>query len=69
MNKDGLAVLGAAWLMGGMATFGGAILQRWQSGNLRSYAAWLTVGAAVLLAFVLAPYVFNSGTVMFWAGH
>jgi len=60
---------GAAWLMGGMATFGGAILQRWQSGNLRSYAAWLTLGAAVLLAFVLAPYVFNSGTVMFWAGH
>ena len=60
---------GAAWLLGGMATFGGAILQRWQSGNLRSYAAWLTLGAAVLLAFVLAPYVFNSGTVMFWAGH
>jgi hypothetical protein len=36
---------------------------------LRSYAAWLTLGAAVLLAFVLAPYVFTSGTGMFWAGH
>ena len=60
---------GAAWLLGGIATFGGAILQRWQSGNLRSYAAWLTLGAAVLLAFVLAPYVFSSGTGMFWAGH
>ncbi|WP_348261418.1 NADH-quinone oxidoreductase subunit L [Telmatobacter sp. DSM 110680] len=65
-----VAILGgAAWLLGGIATFGGAILQRWQSGNLRSYAAWLTLGAAVLLAFVLAPYVFSSGTGMFWAGH
>lgn len=60
---------GAAWLLAGTATFGGAILQRWQSGNLRSYAAWLTLGAAVLLVFVLAPYVFGSGTGMFWAGH
>jgi NADH-quinone oxidoreductase subunit L len=32
---------GLAWLLGGIATFAGAILQRWQSGNLRSYAAWL----------------------------
>jgi hypothetical protein len=32
---------GAAWLLGGIATFCGALLQRWQSGNLRSYAAWL----------------------------
>jgi NADH-quinone oxidoreductase subunit L len=65
-----VAILGgAAWLLGAIATFGGAILQRWQSGNLRSYAAWLTLGAAVLLAFVLAPYVFTSGTGMFWAGH
>ncbi|HEY1257385.1 MAG TPA: NADH-quinone oxidoreductase subunit L, partial [Terracidiphilus sp.] len=30
---------GAAWLIGGTASFAGAILQRWQSGNLRSYAA------------------------------
>ena len=34
---------------------GGAILQRWQSGNLRSYAAWLAFGAAALLLFVLLP--------------
>ncbi len=33
--------------------FTGMILQRWQSGNLRSYAAWLTAAAAVLLLFVL----------------
>ena len=60
---------GAAWLLAGTATFGGAILQRWQSGNLRSYAAWLALGAAVLLAFVLAPYVFSSGTGIFSVGH
>ena len=34
----------------------GAILQRWQSGNLRSYAAWLAAGAAALLLFVLVPW-------------
>jgi NADH-quinone oxidoreductase subunit L len=39
-----------------LATLGGAILQRWQSGNLRSYAAWLALGAAALLLFVLVPW-------------
>jgi NADH-quinone oxidoreductase subunit L len=43
---------GFAWLLAGIATFTGMILQRWQSGNLRSYAAWLTAGAALLLIFV-----------------
>jgi NADH-quinone oxidoreductase subunit L len=47
---------GIAWLLAGIATFAGAILQRWQSGNLRSYAAWLAAGAAVLLLFVLIPW-------------
>ncbi|MGC9157400.1 MAG: NADH-quinone oxidoreductase subunit L [Terracidiphilus sp.] len=47
---------GAAWLLAGMATFAGMILQRWQSGNLRSYAAWLTAGAAVVLLFLLVPW-------------
>ncbi|HTB96701.1 MAG TPA: NADH-quinone oxidoreductase subunit L [Terracidiphilus sp.] len=47
---------GAAWVLGGTAQLGGAILQRWQSGNLRSYAAWLALGAAVLLLFVLVPW-------------
>jgi NADH-quinone oxidoreductase subunit L len=47
---------GAAWLLGGIATFTGAILQRWQSGNLRSYAAWLAAGAAVVLLFLLVPW-------------
>jgi NADH-quinone oxidoreductase subunit L len=52
-----VAILGgAAWLLGGIATLGGAILQRWQSGNLRSYAAWLALGAAALLLFVLMPW-------------
>ena len=50
---DGAILGGAAWLLGGIATLGGAILQRSQSGNLRSYAAWLAAGAAALLLFVL----------------
>jgi len=52
-----VAILGGvAWLLGGTASLGGALLQRWQSGNLRSYAAWLTLGAAALLLFVLVPW-------------
>jgi NADH-quinone oxidoreductase subunit L len=47
---------GAAWLLGGIATFGGALLQRWQSGNIRSYAAWLAAGAAAVLLFVVIPW-------------
>jgi NADH-quinone oxidoreductase subunit L len=51
-----VAILGgAAWLLAGTAQFAGAILQRWQSGNLRSYAAWLALGAAVVLLFFLLP--------------
>ena len=50
---DGAILGGAAWLLGGTSMFGGAILQRWQSGNLRSYAAWLAAGAAAVLLFVL----------------
>ena len=52
-----VAILGGlAWLLGGIATLAGAILQRWQSGNLRSYAGWLALGAAALLLFVLVPW-------------
>jgi NADH-quinone oxidoreductase subunit L len=47
---------GAAWLLGGTATFAGVILQRWQSGNLRSYAAWLAAGAAAVLLFIVIPW-------------
>ncbi|MGB8261500.1 MAG: NADH-quinone oxidoreductase subunit L [Terracidiphilus sp.] len=47
---------GAAFLLGGTAQLTGAILQRWQSGNLRSYAAWLAAAAAALLLFLLVPW-------------
>ncbi|HKF45865.1 MAG TPA: NADH-quinone oxidoreductase subunit L [Terracidiphilus sp.] len=51
------AILGGiAWLLGGIVNFGGAILQRWQSGNLRSYAAWLAAGAAVVLLFAMVSW-------------
>jgi NADH-quinone oxidoreductase subunit L len=47
---------GAAWLLGGVARLAGAALQRWQSGNLRSYAAWVAAGAAAVLLFLLVPW-------------
>jgi NADH-quinone oxidoreductase subunit L len=64
------AILGGiAWLLAGTATFSGALLQRWQSGNLRSYAAWLTAGAAALLLFVMVPWLLGSyGIDIKWAG-
>jgi NADH-quinone oxidoreductase subunit L len=64
------AILGGlAWLLGGVATFSGALLQRWQSGNLRSYAAWLAAGAAALLLFLFAPAIFgNYGISIAWKG-
>jgi NADH-quinone oxidoreductase subunit L len=65
-----VAVLGGlAWFLAGIASLGGAILQRWQSGNLRSYAAWLALGAAVLLYFVLGPHVFGPAIHLGMAGH
>jgi NADH-quinone oxidoreductase subunit L len=66
-----VAILGGlAWLLAGIASFGGAILQRWQSGNLRSYAAWLALGAALLLYFVLGPQVLGTVVPHFGiAGH
>jgi len=64
------AILGGlAWLLAGLATLGGAILQRWQSGNLRSYAAWLALGAAVLLYFVLGPHTIGTALHLGMAGH
>lgn len=47
---------GTVWLMAGILQLAGAILQRWQSGNIRSYAAWLAAGAAALLLFILVPW-------------
>jgi NADH-quinone oxidoreductase subunit L len=68
-----VAILGGiAWLLGGIAIFGGAILQRWQSGNIRSYAAWLTLGAAALLLFAFLPWatlLASIGIHLSMAGH
>ena len=54
---------GLAWLLGGAAMFSGTLLQRWQSGNLRSYAAWLAAGAAVVLLFLTAPTLLGAAGV------
>jgi len=60
---------GGAWLLGGIATFCGALLQRWQSGNIRSYAAWLAAGAAAVLLFVLlGVHLGAHGIDINWAG-
>jgi len=63
---------GIAWFIGGTATFSGAVLQRWQSGNLRSYAAWLAAGAAAVLLFIVVPWsivLANLGIHLNVAGH
>ncbi len=53
---DAAILGGAAWLLAGVAKFAGALLQRWQSGNIRSYAAWLTAGAAAVLLYIVVPW-------------
>ena len=66
---DNAILGGLAWLLGGIATFSGALLQRWQSGNLRSYAAWLAAGAAALLLFLFAPALLGTYGISFaWKG-
>jgi NADH-quinone oxidoreductase subunit L len=63
---------GIAWFIGGAAIFSGAVLQRWQSGNLRSYAAWLAAGAAAVLLFFFIPWslvLANLGIHLNMAGH
>ena len=63
---------GLAWLLGGIAMFAGAILQRWQSGNLRSYAAWLAAGAAAVLLFMTVPTLLGAAGItlnLHWMGH
>jgi NADH-quinone oxidoreductase subunit L len=69
---DKVVLGGAAWLLGGTATFAGALLQRWQSGNLRSYAAWLAAGAAAVLLFIVVPWstvLANHGIHIGMVGH
>ena len=68
------AILGGiAWLLAGIANLSGAILQRWQSGNLRSYAAWLVLGAAAVLVFIfyasIGTYLGAHGIDVRWMGH
>ncbi len=63
---------GAALLLAGVSKLAGAILQRWQSGNLRSYAAWLAAGAAAVLLFFTVPWatvLSNFGIHLSMAGH
>jgi NADH-quinone oxidoreductase subunit L len=49
---------GGARILAGSAQGAGAVLRRIQSGNIRSYAGWLAIGAAVIL--LLAFFGFGS---------
>jgi NADH-quinone oxidoreductase subunit L len=70
MFVDGVLLGGTTLLLAGVAALSGAILQRWQSGNLRSYAAWLAAGAALVLLFAILPWLLGSyGSANAWGGH
>jgi NADH-quinone oxidoreductase subunit L len=69
---EGAIIRGSAWLLAGITTLLGEWLRRWQSGNLRSYSAWLAAGAAALLLFAVVGIAFGIGGVdirMVWARH
>jgi NADH-quinone oxidoreductase subunit L len=68
---EGVIVRGSAWLLVGVSTLLGEWLRRWQSGNLRSYSAWLVAGAAAVLFFTVVGVVLIGGVDirMVWAGH
>lgn len=69
---EGVIIRGSTWLLAGISTLLGEWLRRWQSGNLRSYSAWLIAGAAAVLLFTVVGVVLGIGGVdirMVWAGH
>jgi len=69
---EGAIIRGSAWLLAGIATLFGELLRRWQSGNLRSYSAWLAAGAAAILFFTVVGVVMGIGGVDIrnvWMGH
>jgi NADH-quinone oxidoreductase subunit L len=69
---EGAIIRGSAWLLAGITNLVGEFLRRWQSGNIRSYSAWLAAGAAALLLFAVAGIVFGVHAADFhilWAGH
>jgi len=50
---DWVVVDGSGWLAGVMAVDLGEFARRVQSGNIRSYAGWLALGAAVVMAAMI----------------
>jgi NADH-quinone oxidoreductase subunit L len=69
---EGLIIRGSAWLLAGITTLLGELTRRWQSGNLRSYSAWLAAGAAAILLLVVFGAAFGLGGEslrMVWVGH
>ena len=69
---EGIIIRGSTWLLGGTATLFGELFRRWQSGNLRSYSAWLAAGASALILFAFVGAVLGVGVAdlrMVWVGH
>jgi NADH-quinone oxidoreductase subunit L len=50
---DWVVVDGSGWLAGVMAVDLGEVARKVQSGNIRSYAGWLALGAAVVMAAMI----------------
>jgi NADH-quinone oxidoreductase subunit L len=50
---DRIAIDGSGWLAGWFALLLGEDVRRIQSGNLRSYAGWLALGAALIMAVMI----------------
>ncbi|HVJ07046.1 MAG TPA: NADH-quinone oxidoreductase subunit L [Acidisarcina sp.] len=64
---EGVVVQGGGRTAAGIAGGLGAILRRIQSGNIRSYAGWLAIGAAAML--LLSYFGFGTSAVASWGTH
>ena len=68
---EGVLVRGSAWFLAGITGLSGEAARRWQSGNLRSYSAWLAAGAAAFLVFAAFYALGANGSNIHlnWMGH
>ena len=65
---EGVIIRGSTWLLGGAATLSGELARRWQSGQIRSYAAWLAAGAGAFLLFAVLVISARSGSFFYLGG-
>ena len=65
---EGVIIRGSVWLLAGSSTLTGEVARRWQSGQIRSYAAWLAAGAAAFLLFAALVASARSGSFFYLGG-